>query len=233
MKLGFLTAPFPETPLLQLADWATAAGFEALEIACWPKSTGPTRRYAGTSHIDVAALSASEAKEIAAALGERNLADLGARLLSESRSTPTRPIATTVIDHLKKVIVAAGRMGVALVNTFCGGDAAKPVDANWQEALKVWPEIIAHARDNGVKLAFENCPMIFSYDEWPGGHNIAYSPARLAPHPRRLGRRRRHELRPVAPRLADDRPGPLHPRVRRPHPACPRQGPDDRPRRAL
>ncbi len=26
------------------------------------------------------------------------------------------------------------------------------------------------------KLAFENCPMIFSYDEWPGGHNIAYSP---------------------------------------------------------
>ena len=67
-------------------------------------------------------------------------------------------------------------MGVAVVNTFCGGDASKPVDANWQDALKVWPDIIAHARDNGVKLAFENCPMIFSYDEWPGGHNIAYSP---------------------------------------------------------
>ena len=63
-----------------------------------------------------------------------------------------------------------------VVNTFCGGDAAKPVDANWQDALKVWPDIVAHARDNGVKLAFENCPMIFSYDEWPGGHNIAYSP---------------------------------------------------------
>ena len=82
----------------------------------------------------------------------------------------------TVIDHLKKVIVAAGRMGVPVVNTFCGGDASKHVDANWQDALKVWPDIVAHARDNGVKLAFENCPMIFSYDEWPGGHNIAYSP---------------------------------------------------------
>ena len=34
--------------------------------------------------------------------------------------------------------------------------------------------------------------------------------ADLAPHPRGLGRRRRHELRPLAPRLADDRPGPLH-----------------------
>jgi sugar phosphate isomerase/epimerase len=35
---------------------------------------------------------------------------------------------------------------------------------------------VKHARDNGVTLAFENCPMIFSKDEWPGGHNIAYNP---------------------------------------------------------
>ena len=81
-----------------------------------------------------------------------------------------------VIDHLKKVIVAAGRMGVPVVNTFCGGDASKTVDANWLDALKVWPKIVAFARDKGVRLAFENCPMIFSHDEWPGGHNIAYSP---------------------------------------------------------
>ena len=54
MKLGLLTAPFPETPLNEVADWASSAGFEVLEVACWPKSTGPARRYAGTSHIDVA-----------------------------------------------------------------------------------------------------------------------------------------------------------------------------------
>ncbi|MGX7873752.1 sugar phosphate isomerase/epimerase family protein [Mesorhizobium sp. ORM6] len=81
-----------------------------------------------------------------------------------------------VIAHLKKVIVLAANMGVPVVNTFCGGDASKTVDVNWQDALKVWPEIVAFARGHGVKLAFENCPMIFSYDEWPGGHNIAYSP---------------------------------------------------------
>ena len=67
-------------------------------------------------------------------------------------------------------------MGVSVVNTFCGGDASKTVDANWRDAQKVWPKIVAFARNNGVKLAFENCPMIFSHDEWPGGHNIAYSP---------------------------------------------------------
>jgi sugar phosphate isomerase/epimerase len=175
MKLGVLTAPFPDTPLAQVAGWAAAAGFEALEIACWPKSAGPSRRYAGTSHIDVASLPASQAKEVAAALSEKKLA-ISALGYYPNPLHPDAAHRQTVIDHLKKVVVAASRMGVALVNTFCGGDAAQHQDANWRRALEVWPDIIAHAKDNGVRLTFENCPMIFSHDEWPGGHNIAYSP---------------------------------------------------------
>jgi len=175
LTLGLLTAPFPDTPLLAVADWARAAGFEALEIACWPRSTGPTRRYAGTAHIDVAAISPSEAKDLADEIAGRGLS-VSALGYYPNPLHPDPAHRAAVIDHLRKVIVAAGRMGVGLVNTFCGGDAAKTVDANWEEARKVWPEIIAFAKDNGVRLAFENCPMIFSYDEWPGGHNIAYSP---------------------------------------------------------
>ncbi|RJT40378.1 sugar phosphate isomerase/epimerase [Mesorhizobium waimense] len=175
MKLGLLTAPFPDTPLAEVADWASSAGFEALEIACWPKSSGDSRRYAGTSHIDAAGTSASQAKEITAALAEKKLS-ISALGYYPNPLHADAAHREAVIDHLKKVIVLAGQMGVSLVNTFCGGDASKPVDVNWEEALKVWPAIIAHARDNGVGLAFENCPMIFSSDEWPGGHNIAYSP---------------------------------------------------------
>jgi sugar phosphate isomerase/epimerase len=175
MKLGLLTAPFPDASLADVAHWASTSGFEALEIACWPKSSGATRRYAGTSHIDVATISASRAKQIAADLAEMGLA-ISALGYYPNPLHPDQTHRQAVIDHLKKVIVAAGHMGVSVVNTFCGGDACKHVDDNWKEALKVWPDIIAHARDNGVKLAFENCPMIFSYDEWPGGHNIAYSP---------------------------------------------------------
>ncbi|MGE3875301.1 MAG: sugar phosphate isomerase/epimerase family protein [Parvibaculaceae bacterium] len=175
MKLGILTAPFPDTPLGDVAHWASASGFEALEIACWPKSSGTTRRYAGTSHVDVAAISASQAKDIAADLAEMGLA-ISALGYYPNPLHPDLAHRQAVIDHLRKVIVAAGLMGVSVVNTFCGGDASRHVDDNWKEALKVWPGIIAHARDNGVRLAFENCPMIFSYDEWPGGHNIAYSP---------------------------------------------------------
>lgn len=176
MKLGILTAPFADAPLGEVADWASAAGFGALEIACWPKSSGATRRYAGTSHIDVANISSSEAGEIPAALAEKGIS-ISALGYYPNPLHPDAAHREAVIEHLKKVITAAGRMGVGLVNTFCGGDASRKLDDNWAEALHVWPGIIAHARDSGVKLAFENCPMIFSYDEWPGGHNIAYSPA--------------------------------------------------------
>ena len=64
MRLGLLTAPFPETPLAEVVDWTAANGFESIEIACWPRAAGPTRRYAGTSHIDVANLSAAQATEL-------------------------------------------------------------------------------------------------------------------------------------------------------------------------
>ena len=36
MKLGLLTAAFPDLTLEQVAEWAAGEGFEALEIACWP-----------------------------------------------------------------------------------------------------------------------------------------------------------------------------------------------------
>jgi len=175
MQLGILTAPFPDTPLAGVADWAASVGFQALEIACWPRSSGPTRRYAGTSHVDVVGLSDSEARELPAALAAKNIA-ISALAYYPNPLHPDAGHRDEVAAHLKQVITAASRMGVGLVNTFLGGNAAVSVEDNWAEAQKVWPEIIAHARDSGVRLAFENCPMIFSQDEWPGGHNIAYAP---------------------------------------------------------
>jgi len=175
MKLGFLTAPFPETPLMEVADWAAGNGFEVLEIACWPRSTGPVRRYAGTSHIDVVNASADQLREIRSEIEGKGLSISGLGYYPN----PLHPDPETrraMIDHVKAVIVAAGRMGIPFMNTFMGGDAAKTTDENWEEALKVWPDIVKHAQDNGVKLTIENCPMIFSRNEWPAGNNIAWSP---------------------------------------------------------
>ncbi len=175
MKLGFLTAPFPETPLTEVANWASSVGFEALEIACWPRTSGATRRYAGTSHIDVAGLAEGEAGEIVSALGERGIV-ISALGFYPNPLAPDAEHRRLAMEHIRKVVVAARLMGVPVVNTFCGGDASKTLDANWEDAQTVWPETLAFAADQGVQIAFENCPMIFSNDEWPGGHNIAYSP---------------------------------------------------------
>ena len=175
MKLGFLTAPFPETPLMEVADWAAGNGFEVLEIACWPRSTGPVRRYAGTSHIDVVNASADQLREIRSEIEGKGLSISGLGYYPN----PLHPDPETrraMIDHVKAVIVAAGRMGIPFMNTFMGGDAAKTTDENWEEALRVWPDIVKHAQDHGVQLTIENCPMIFSRNEWPAGNNIAWSP---------------------------------------------------------
>jgi len=175
MKLGFLTAPFPQTPLIEVADWAAGNGFEVLEIACWPVATGPTRRYAGTSHIDVANLSAHQAMEIRAEIEAKGLTISGLGFYPNPLH-PDPAHREQVIGHLKHVIVAAEKMDIPLVNTFMGGDGAKNQDQNWEEALRVWPDIVRFAQDHGRKLTLENCPMLFSYDEWPGGHNIATNP---------------------------------------------------------
>ena len=100
------------------------------------------------------------------------------------------------------------------MNTFMGGDPAKNLDQNWEDALRIWPEIVQHARDNGVKVTIENCPMIFSNDEWPARQQHRLVALHLAADHRAVGRDGGPQLRPLAPRLADDRPGPLHPRVR-------------------
>jgi sugar phosphate isomerase/epimerase len=175
MKLGILTAPFADTKLNDVADWAKSVGFEALEIACWPTGKGEGRRYAGTSHINVDGLSKSEAKDIAASLRGKGI-DISGLGYYPNPLHPDASHRDMVIGHLKRVITAAGLMDVKVVNSFVGGDRTLTLDQNWERAVAIFPDIVKHARDNGVTLAFENCPMIFSKDEWPGGHNIAYNP---------------------------------------------------------
>ena len=175
MKLGILTAPFPDTTLGDVALWSQSAGFHALEIAAWPSTGGATRRYAGTSHVAVETMTRARGGEIIAELATlgQSVSALGYYPNPLHADAAHRDAVTL---HLKQVITAAGLMGVGVVNTFVGGDRSLTLDQNWTRASEVFPDIVAHARDHGVTLAFENCPMIFSHDEWPGGHNIAYAP---------------------------------------------------------
>ena len=157
MRLGLLTAPFPETPLTDVVDWTAANGFESIEIACWPRTAGATRRYAGTSHIDVANLSASQATEIVDEIGAKGLTISGLGYYPNPLH-PDPEHRAEVIGHLKKVITAAEAMDVPLVNTFMGADGSKDQDANWEEALRVWPDIVSFAEDHGRKIDHRELP---------------------------------------------------------------------------
>lgn len=175
MKLGILTAPFSDLSLNEVADWSASAGFEILEVACWPSKSGETRRYAGTSHIAVEDMTLTRGSEIVGTLATKRLT-ISALGYYPNPLNADAAQAQAVVAHLKKVITAAGMLGVRVVNTFIGGNRALTVDQNWANAVPIFNDVIAHAKNNGVTLAFENCPMIFSMDEWPGGHNIAYAP---------------------------------------------------------
>jgi sugar phosphate isomerase/epimerase len=176
MKLGLMTAALGGMELDALAAWASAERFQTLEIACWPKVTGDNRRYAGVSHIDVDALDASGAATIRRQLDSRGL-EISSLAYYPNNLDPDPEVRSAAHDHLRKVIIAAETLGVKLVGTFIGRDQHRSVKDNLAEVEKVWPDLVRFAGRHGVTIVIENCPMIFSADEWPGGKNLAYSPA--------------------------------------------------------
>jgi len=176
MQLGLLTAPFPTTPLTEVADWAAANGYPTLEVCAWPSGEGATRRYSGVCHLDVERLTDVRAKEIVEDLAGRGVT-ISALGYYPNPLHPDPAHRAGVIEHLTKVITGASQLGVPVVTTFMGADQTKTQTENWAAAKSVWPDLLRHAADSGVRIAIENCPMIFSTDEWPSGHNLAYSPS--------------------------------------------------------
>lgn len=174
MKLGLMSAALPQLSLEQLAAWASQNRFGMLEIACWPKGRSD-RRYAGVTHIDVATLDKAGAQEINEMIEHHGL-QISSLGYYPNPLHPDPDHRAEVIEHLKKVIVAAELLHVPIVGTFVGRNKDATFEANLDQFAQVWPPIVKFAADHGIKIAIENCPMIFSNDEWPGGNNLAINP---------------------------------------------------------
>jgi sugar phosphate isomerase/epimerase len=173
VKLGLLTAAFPDLTLEEVARWAHDNSFAALEIACWPSSGGERRRYAGVSHVDVDDFDPRAVRRL---LSRYNLV-ISSLAYYPNNLDPDKDAREAANAHLKRVIEAAQRLEVEVVGTFVGRDQRRSVADNLEDFDRTWPPLVRFARERGVKIAIENCPMIFSDDEWPGGRNLAYSPA--------------------------------------------------------
>ena len=175
MKLGFVSAIFDQYTFEEMMDFASEKGFECVEVACWPQGKAE-RRYAGVSHIDIDELSDEKVAYI------KGYAEKSAVVISSLAFYPN-PMDGDIekrqanIDHLKKVIIASGKLGIGMVTTFIGRDQYKSVEENLELFAEIWPPIIELAESVNVKVAIENCPMLFGRDQWPGGQNLATTPA--------------------------------------------------------
>lgn len=175
MKLGFVSAILADQSLDEVLDFAANEGFSCVELMCWPVGKAE-RRYAGVTHVDVTDITQDQADEIKGKVSDRGLSISGLGYYPNPLVADHEE-AQVYIDHLGKVLEAAPKLGVKVVNTFTGRNPAQSVDDQWQRFLNVWKPLIQQAEDNDVKVAIENCPMYFSIDEWPSGKNLAISPA--------------------------------------------------------
>jgi sugar phosphate isomerase/epimerase len=175
MQLGFVSAILHDLSLEDVLKFAADEGFACVELMCWPPG-GADRRYAGVRHVDVTDLGDGQAGRVLDLVGRHGVA-ISALGYYPNPLDPNPEQRRFVIDHLKKVISAAPRLNVRTVTTFIGRDPTRSVEDNWPLLLEVWPGIVQHAERAGVNLGIENCPMLFSGDEWPGGKNLAVSPA--------------------------------------------------------
>ena len=174
MKLGFASAILPDLSFEEVYDFAAENGFKCVETMGRPKGKAE-RRYAGVTHIDVATLTDKQAEEYRAYADEKGV-EISAISYYPNPLDSDLEARNTYIEHIKACIVAAKKLGIRNMNTFIGRDYQKSVSENMAEFKKVWPDIIKFAEEQDIRIGIENCPMLFSNDEWPGGKNLAISP---------------------------------------------------------
>ncbi len=177
MKLGFVSAILDGWSYEEMIDTAAQLGFDCVEAACWPVGKAE-RRYAGVSHIDARRVLEGEAyaRYVAQYAGEKGVT---ISALAYYPNTMDGDLARRAanIDHLQTVIRASAALGVGMVTTFLGRDQTKTVEENLALAAEVWPPILRLAEELDVKIALENCPMLFGPEQWPGGQNLMTTPA--------------------------------------------------------
>jgi sugar phosphate isomerase/epimerase len=171
VKLGFLTSSMPERSLEDIAAWAGANGFEALELAAWPHLGD---RPFTASHVKADAFDEAEAERVRRALDENGLV-LSALAYYDNNLTPDDAEREAYHTHLRACIDAAAALGGVPVGTFIGRDPGRSVAENLREAERVFPPLVDYAGERGVRLMIENCVMEgWHPDGYPG--NLAYSP---------------------------------------------------------
>ena len=175
--MGLVTAILDKCNYEQMIDTVSKMGFKCVEVACWPQGKAE-RRYAGVSHIDVKRVLKDKkyADHILDYAKKHNIEISSIAFYPNTMDGDLKKRAANV-EHLKTCIKASAKLGVNMVTTFIGRDQRLTVEENLKLVKKVWTPIIKLAESLKVKVAIENCPMLFGADQWPGGQNLMTTPA--------------------------------------------------------
>ena len=174
MKLGIVSAIYDGFTFEEAVENAVRNGCECMEVACWPQGKAE-RRYAGVSHIDVDNMSPEYIAYIKDFCAKKGI-EISSLAFYPNTMDGDLNKREANIAHLKKVINMSALLGVNMVTTFIGRDQTKTVEENLELFKEIWPPIIKLAEEKGVKVAIENCPMLFGADQWPGGQNLFTTP---------------------------------------------------------
>lgn len=177
MKLGFVSAILDQSSYEEMIDTASELGFACVEVACWPQEKAE-RRYAGVSHIDAERVLEDEkyAKHILDYSAGKKV-EISSLAYYPNTMDPDLNKRKAIISHLEHVIRASHKLGIGMVTTFIGRDQTMSIEENLELVKELWPPIIRLAEELEVKVAIENCPMLFGRDQWPGGQNLMTTPA--------------------------------------------------------
>ena len=174
MQLGFVSALFRDQSLEEILHFAAGEGFDCIEVSCAP-TTGPDKKFGAVTHLDVTEFTQAQADDTRALLDKHQVKFSALGYYSIPLSAEKEQ-ADQAISHLPKVINAAAMLGCNLVSTFIGANRNHSMEQNFQSFTEVWPPIVEHAEQRGVRIAIENCPLLFGRT-WPFGLNLAHSPA--------------------------------------------------------
>lgn len=174
MKLGLVSAILPGLTYEEVIDYAAQTGFSCVEICCWPVGKA-VRRYAGVTHIDADQVDEEKINYYKNYAQERGI-QISSLCYYPNPMDADREAAQIAQEHIKKLIVLSARMGINMVTTFLGKDKTKTVEENLELMPQIWGPILKLAESLSVKVGIENCPMLYTKDEWPGGNNLASTP---------------------------------------------------------
>lgn len=176
MKLGLVSAILDQSSYEEMIDTAAELGFACVEAACWPQGAAEWR-YGGVSHIDADRVLEEDAyaAHIRDYAREKEV-EISSLAYYPNTMDSNQEKREAAIRHLRKLICASAKLGVNMVTTFIGRDQNKTVEENLELMKEIWPPILKLAEENQVKVAIENCPMLFDQGQWPGGQNLMTTP---------------------------------------------------------